>query len=113
MGNALLPKGHIKPENVTGILFDTCAGMLENDPDAPPYQLYNIDDDPLEYNDLATTHTLMVKFLRKKAEMYKREIVAEFATPNNLIKYMSLSPDLKILNTNWCNAIETVTPLYQ
>lgn len=111
-GDAHLPSEHVKPDNVTGTLFYTCPGLPNSDPNPLPYQLYNIDDDPLENNDLAETNPEIVNRLLKKVDKYKQEMVASTDRPNNLTKYMSLTTDLKILNTNWCNAIEKVTPLY-
>ncbi|GAB6024760.1 Arylsulfatase [Chamberlinius hualienensis] len=55
-GNPGYPNDIIKPEDVSGELYNTCGGLVLFYNDSSPPQLYNIDDDPTESNNLASVH---------------------------------------------------------
>ncbi|GAB6024763.1 Arylsulfatase [Chamberlinius hualienensis] len=109
IGNAGIPNTHIKPEEVSGTLYNSCGGIGTLQEENPPFfRLYNIHDDPNESQDLAGENDSVVKDLYEKVKRYQTQMVKPVARPNNIDLYKAKTSDLKILNTNWCDAIETV-----
>lgn len=111
MGPGGLPSAAIPPGNVTG-RFSLGIGeplAIRDRPNAPPYRLYNITEDPTESNNLADQNPDMVNAMLERVAEYRQQMVYSVYQPANIELYRNRSENLTYLDTNWCVAITNVT----
>lgn len=111
MGPAGLPIGPVLPEDVTGLYANGIGESLAilDEPNFPPYRLYNITEDPTESNNLADENSDVVAEMLDRVAEYRQQMVYSLYQSNNITLYESRTENLTYLNTDWCESVTGVT----